>query len=113
MAKFLFVYRNQPMGRVPSPEEMQAELKSWGEWIGKFMATQEVVDGGDGLHETGKVVKAGGVVSDGPFLEAKEILGGYSIIQAASYDRAVQIAQECPVVLHGGSIEIRELAGYN
>lgn len=52
-------------------------------------------------------------MSDGPFLEAKEILGGYSIIQAASYDRAVQIAKECPVVLHGGSIEIRELAGYN
>jgi hypothetical protein len=77
------------------------------------MGSKEIVDGGDGLKETGKVVKGGGIVTDGPLMEAKEILGGYSIIEAASYDRAVAIAHECPSVLFGGSVEIRELAGFN
>ena len=81
----------EPMAKAPSPEEMQGALKMWGDWIGKFMATGEMVDGGDGLKETGKVVRGGGIVSDGPFMEAKEILGGYSIVQVPSYDRAVAI----------------------
>ena len=112
MPKFLFVYRSQPMPKAPSPEEMQAALKMWGDWIGKFMASGEIIDGGDGLKETGKVVRGGGIVTDGPFMEAKEILGGYSIIQVADYGRAIEIAAECPSALFGGSVEIRELAGY-
>lgn len=112
MPKYLLVYRSEPMTKAPSPEEMQSSLKMWGDWIAKFMATGEVVDGGDGLQETGKVVRGGGIVTDGPFMESKEILGGYSIINAVDFDRAVQITHECPMVLVGGSVEIRELAGY-
>ncbi len=112
MPKFLFVYRGRPMPKAPSPEEMQAALKVWGDWIGKFMTSGEILDGGDGLKETGKVVRGAGVVTDGPFMEAKEILGGYSIVQVPGYDRAIAIAAECPAVMFGGNVEIRELAGY-
>ncbi len=113
MAKFLFVYRDPPMPAAPpSPEQIQAALAKWGVWIEKYMKTENIADPGDGLQPTGKVLHAKGTVTDGPFAESKEVLGGYSIINAKSYDEAVKIAKECPCHLEGGSIEIRELAGY-
>lgn len=113
MTKYLFIYRSPPMqGPPPSPQEMQAVLAAWGDWIGKFAQAGHIVDAGDGLKETGRVLKAKGVVTDGPFVEAKEVLGGYSIVQAKDYDEALKVAKECPAAQYG-SIEIRELAGYN
>lgn len=113
MPKYLFVYRNEPMPVAPSPEQMQAALAEWGVWIEKFMKSGNIVDPGDGLKECGKVLrKAGTAVTDGPFVEAKEILGGYSVVQADSYDAAVAIAKECPGAKYG-TLEIRELAGYS
>ena len=111
MPKFLFLYRSAPPTKMPSPEEMQVVLKNWMDWIGKYVASGQMVDGGDGLQHTGKVVK-NGVVSDGPFMEAKEIIGGYSIVSIENYDQAAAIALECPANHEGGSVEIRELAGY-
>lgn len=114
MAKYLFAYRS-PVGgpsKPPSPEEIQAALAQWGAWISKFAATGNVADGGDGLKEEGRVVRPRGVVTDGPFIESKEVLGGYSIILADNFNHAAKIAAECPCVLHGGSVEIREFAGY-
>ena len=72
----------------------------------------------EGLHPPSmgaRISFAGGkpVVTDGPFIEAKEIMGGYSIVQASSLARAAEIAKECPMNHRpGASIEIRELAGY-
>jgi hypothetical protein len=113
MAKFLFVYRDQPdpMRGPPSPEMVQAIMAEWGAWFRKVGAA--IVDGGDGLQPTGRMVRPGGKVSDGPFIEAKEVVGGYSIVQADSYDQAVEYAKICPIVANGGTIEIRELAGFN
>ena len=110
--KFLYLYRNppSPSAKPPSPEEMQAMFAAWTAWKTKF--NQEIIDVGDGLKPGGAVYKAG-VVTDGPFIEAKEIMGGYSIVQTASLARAVEIAKECPMNhIPGASIEIRELAGY-
>ena len=112
MAKFMLIYRDPATPRTPpSPEEMQAFLAMWGEWYGKFGAA--IVDGGDGLKPSGRVLQPGGIVSDGPYVEAKEVIGGYTIVQADAYDGAVAIARECPIARIGGAIEIRELAGYN
>lgn len=113
MAKFLFVYRGplEESTAPPSPEMMQAILQSWGAWFQTIGAA--LVDGGDGLLQTGKLVDAKGVVSDGPFIEAKEIVGGYSVVKADTYDEAVGYAKSCPI-LHqpGWKVEVRELAGF-
>lgn len=112
--KFLFVYRGSQAEAAsfkPSPEQMQALMASWGAWIGKFMQTGQMVDPGDALQMSGKVLRANGVVTDGPFVEAKELLGGYSVIKVDTYEQAVAIAKECPAHRDGNSIEIRELAG--
>lgn len=113
MAKFLFVYRSssESSQEVPSPEQMQGIMAAWGEWFRKV--GDAMVDGGDGLQPTGRIVKPGGVVSDGPFIEAKELVGGYSVVQADSYEQAVEHARSCPIVMEGGTIEVRELAGFN
>ncbi len=113
MAKFLFVYRD-PAGAdmQPSAEDIQAALAQWGAWLGKFAQKGNILDGGDGLKATGRVMRCDGVVSDGPFVESKEVLGGYSIIQAETYEEALEVARECPCLMSGGSIEIREFAGY-
>ncbi|ODU01415.1 MAG: hypothetical protein ABS79_01710 [Planctomycetes bacterium SCN 63-9] len=107
MAKFLFIYRESTESRPrPSPEEMQSLQAAWGAWMQKFSSV--IVPGGDGLKPGGRIVKSG-VVSDGPYVEAKEIIVSFAIIQADDYDAAVTIARECPP---GHTIEIRELAGY-
>jgi hypothetical protein len=115
VAKFLFVYRNSAEQEMapPTPEVMQAVLAAWSQWMEQVAKGGHLIDGGDGLQATGKVVKPGGIVSDGPFIESKDIVGGYSILRADSYEQAVEFARTCPALTHGGTVEIRELAGFN
>lgn len=114
MNKYLFIYRSpnndQASADAPSPEQMQEMLAQWANWKEKF--AKHVIDMGDGLKPEGKVL-ANGKVTDGPFIEAKELLGGYSIVEAESYEEALSVAKACPMVhMPGASIEIRELCGY-
>ena len=112
MPSFLFVYRNQPydMSQV-SPEQMQQSMDRWTKWIGQGFAEGWILDAGDALLPEGRVVSKDQVVTDGPFVETKEVVGGYSVIQAASFDEAVKYAKVCPNVTEGGRVEIRPLAG--
>ena len=107
MPKYLLLFRDSTENRAkPSPEEMQALQQAWYTWMQKFSSA--IVPGGDGLKHTGRLVKAG-LVTDGPYVEAKEIIVSFTIIEAENYDAAVAIAQACPA---GHTIEIREFAGY-
>ena len=107
MAKFLFIYRESTVkGAKPSPEEMQVLQGQWYAWMQKFNAS--ILPGGDGLKPSGRVLKSG-LVTDGPYVEAKELVVSFGIMQADNYDAAVAIARACPP-LH--TIEIREFAGY-
>ncbi len=108
MAKFLFIYRESTVSRAqPSPEEMQALQAGWYTWMQNFSSA--IVPGGDGLKRTGRILKDG-LVTDGPYVEAKEIIVSFGIIHGADdYDAALAIARACPP---GHTIEIRELAGY-
>jgi hypothetical protein len=108
MAKFLFISRHStaPVSQ-PSPEEMQVLGGQWYAWMEKFKAS--ILPGGDGLKPSGRLLKAG-IVTDGPYVEAKEVIASFTIIEAENYDAAVAIARECPGDCN--AIEIRELAGY-
>ncbi len=107
MAKFLFIYRESTESTDrPSPEEMQVLQVAWYRWMQKFGSS--ILPGGDGLKPDGRVLKSG-LVTDGPYVEAKEIIVSFAIIQADDYDAALAIARECPP---GHTIEIREMAGY-
>ncbi len=111
MPKYLLIYRDPAEPKsAPSPEEIQQFLGMWEGWFKKFKG--KIVDPGDGLLPTGRVLQSGGVVADGPYCEAKEVIGGFTVVEGASYDDAVVVARECPVALVGGAVEIREFAGY-
>jgi hypothetical protein len=107
MAKFLFIYRESTeKSAKPSPEEMQALQTAWYGWMQKFGSA--IVPGGDGLKHSGRVLKAG-IVTDGPYVESKEIIVSFAVIQADDYEAALEIARACPP---GHTIEVREMAGY-
>ena len=107
MAKYLFIFRQSTVSPVqPSPEEMQALQTAWYAWMQKFGSA---IVGGDGLKPSGRVLKSG-VVTDGPYVETKEVIASFTIIQTDNYDAAVAIARECPGDCN--VIEIREMGGY-
>jgi hypothetical protein len=112
MAKFLFVYRNskESYGAL-SPEEMQQMLQKWQAWIGDGIRQGWMLDPGDALKKEGRVVNAKKVISDGPFIEVKEMVGGFSIIEAETLDAAAELAKGCPIFIRGGSVEVRPLQG--
>jgi hypothetical protein len=114
MARFLFVYRRgHETANKMTPEEMQRHMQKWHTWIGEGLEKGWIVDGGDALTQEGRVVNAKKVVMDGPFVEAREIVGGFSIVQADTIDAAAELAKGCPALLVGGSVEVRALAGFS
>jgi hypothetical protein len=93
----------------PSAEEIKAIQKRWDDWKGGIAAQGKMANNGSRLPLEGKVLKAGGVVTDGPFVEIREMLGGYIVVKADSLDDAVTLAHGCPAMDMGGSVEIRPL----
>lgn len=96
-----------PSGDRPSPEQMQKMLAAYEEWMTRF--ADRIEDRGTKLESTGRVLTASGV-ADGPFVEAKEVVGGYMILTADSYEEALEVMQAGPMAGGGATFEIRELA---
>lgn len=108
MPKYLCIQRSQPDGKreKPSPAQMQEMYAIFNAWKDKFR--ENIVDMGGRLGG-GKVVTSQGA-TDGPFVEAKEVVGGFMIVSAVSLEEAIQVARECPgVVMPGSSVEVREI----
>jgi hypothetical protein len=111
--KYLFLLRSStdgpPRPAKPSPAEMQAAMEQWNAWKTKFK--DEIVDMGDQLTRVGAVCSST-AITDGPYTEGKEVIGGYMIVATSSLERAIQIAKEGPMTQAPGvTIEIRALAG--
>ncbi len=108
MNEFVFLYRgsaNTQWDR--SPEEMEASMKRWQAWFDELGKEGKLKDWGVPLQRDGKHVAAGGVITDGPFSEGKEAIGGFSIIRANNLAEAAEIAKGCPAFETGGSVEVR------
>jgi|SRR5450432_1490168 len=111
MKDFLFVYRTDySKSTNPSPEEMQASTKRWMDWIGGIAAQNKLADPGNRLFPTGKTLKPGNIIADGPYTELKESIAGYSIVKADSLEEATEMAKGCPGLKVGGNVEIREIS---
>ena len=107
--KYLCIQRSVPggSGEKPSPLQMEEMYAKFNAWREKFK--DNIVDMGGKLGG-GKVVTAEGAL-DGPFVEAKEIAGGFMMVEADSIEEAVQVAQESPgVMMPGSSVEVREIS---
>lgn len=111
MKDFLLIFRSpQHNGPSASPEEMQANMKRWMDWFGSIAAQNKLSNRGNRLVHEGKVVRPGQVITDGPYTEIKESIGGYIVVKAESLQEAAAIASSCPILLEGGNVEVREIA---
>ena len=110
MTKYMCLMRSPPMKREPpSPAQMQQMYASFNAWKEKFK--DNLVDLGSPLLPGGKILTTDGV-KDGPFVEVKEVVGGYMIVQAETFERALDVARESPGLFPGSSIELRAMGGH-
>ena len=111
MPKFMFIYRDpvESMNQKLSPDQMQANLQKWWDWLGQGQEAGWVTSLGDPLTPDGRVVQADKSITDGPYAESKELVGGYSMIQADDFDQACEYAMGCPIYESGGVVEVREI----
>ena len=93
-----------------SPEQTQDLVTRWNDWFETLVGQGKAVEGQPLEPETRLVSGPGGSrVTDGPFPEAKEAIGGYVLLTVGSFDEAVAIAQKHPALAHGLEIEVRQL----
>lgn len=111
MKDFLLVFRTDfnTLPKNSSPEQIQAITKRWMDWTGGIAAQNKLTDRGNSLVPSGKVLRADNVIADGPYTEIKECIIGYSIVKADSIDKAIELANGCPVLAIGGNVEVREI----
>jgi hypothetical protein len=79
------------------------------DWLGGIAARNKLTSKGNRLQSSGRIVKSDAIVTNGPYTDIKESIGGYTIIKADNYDEAVEMAKGCPVLLAGGNVEVREI----
>ena len=98
----------QPGGPVPPPDEMKKIMARFSEWMGG-MTARGMVQGTNGLEITGKVLRGprGAKITDGPYMETKEIVGGYILITANSLEEAIEAARGCPGLDYAMTVEVR------
>jgi hypothetical protein len=110
MSEFIFLYRGGE--RAQSPEQMQQQMQKWMAWMKQLKETGNLKDPGQPLDRAGKVVRAKKSVTDGPFAE-KDIVGGYTLIEAKDLDHAAQLSDGCPIFETGGAVEVRAVMKMN
>ncbi len=112
MAKFMLILHGNPNRfQDVSPEEMQRIIQKYRDWTDKIKTSGRYVVSDKLQDEGGKVltVQKGRLnVVDGPYSEAKEVVGGYFTIRAANYEEAVEFTRDCPHLQYGGRIEVRQ-----
>jgi hypothetical protein len=113
MARFMLLLHDNPgNGADASPEEIQAIIGEYVAWRRGIESSGKLVGGEKLADEGGRDLSlADGElrVVDGPFSEAKEVVGGYFTIEAADYDEAIAIASDCPHLKYGSRIELRQI----
>jgi hypothetical protein len=107
---YMLLFRGTDLRKGLSPEEMQKVSEKWMTWFRRLTEQGKAV-AGQPLERDGKIVSGKDrVVSDGPFAESKEAIGGYFLLDVATMNEAVAIARECPGLPYGIRVEVRPVA---
>ncbi|MFI5263152.1 MAG: YciI family protein [Candidatus Kapaibacterium sp.] len=111
MNEFILIFRHEDGNKVASPDQIQIWMKQTMDWIGGIAAQNKFVLGNGLPFDDAKVVRHKNVVTNGPFGDIKETIGGYIIVKADSVEEAVGFAKGCPVLQgEGNSVEVRKIA---
>jgi len=112
MQDFMFIFRGGSDVIDLSPEERQNHMQKWFQWVEELRA-KNIYVAGEALMPGGKSI--GGkksLITDGPFAESKELVGGFFVVKAASMDAAVEIAKGYPDFIFNGAVEVREVVKF-
>lgn len=115
MKEFVMIFRSESLPEKRfSPDEMQEMMKAWQNWMGGIAAQGKLASSGNRLGGEGRGVKPGNVITNGPFVELKEIISGYIVVTADSIEEAAEMAKGCPMVVGGGGfVEVRDVIQMN
>jgi hypothetical protein len=112
MSQFVYLYRGGEAGR--SPERIEQMMQKWMAWFKQLADEGHIKDRGQPLERIGKLVKGKQkAVTDGPFAEAKDIVGGYTLIEARDLEQAVELSKGCPIFENEGAVEVRPVMKLN
>ncbi|UII23984.1 YciI family protein [Fulvivirga ligni] len=110
MDNFLLLIReNIAEANQLTEEQMQQEIEAYTQWV-ESLGSQCL--GGDPLDNYGKYMTKDSIESDGPFIESKEVITGYILVQAESLEAAVELSKTCPVFQSNGALEVRPIMKY-
>ena len=108
MKEFMLLFRQPSYDySTISPKDMEAIAGKWQSWIKNITDQGNFSAHGQRLATEGKVLRPGGVVTDGPFVEIREQLGGFILVKANNIEEATTLAHGCPALNNNGSVEIR------
>ena len=112
MQKYLYLFRGGDARMAEmSPAEVEAHMDEWRVWMQGLAEKGQLIDGLPLKAEGKQVSKGGTVVTDGPFAEGAEIVGGYLMVNATSLEEATEMSKGCPILdADDGHIEVREIA---
>jgi hypothetical protein len=110
--KFIMLL-HEPVNALPadiSPDQIQAIIQRYVAWRQKIQKNGRKVEGHKLTDGQGRVMRGAGHtrITDGPYAEAREVIGGLFIVEANSYEEVVELSKDCPH-LDFGAIEIREV----
>jgi hypothetical protein len=109
MPDFLYIFRGGGMNK-QSPQELQQQMQKWAAWI-QQLRQEGHFKAGEPLEGGGKVVRGRKkAVTDGPYAEAKDLVGGYLLVEARNLDEATELSRGCPGLDVEGTVEIRPIA---
>src|SRR5262249_42098680 len=112
MTEFTYLFRGRQTSG--SPEQMQKHLEQWIAWMKDLGAKGHIKEQGHPLENTGGFVRGEQkTVNDGPYAEAKDVVGGYMVIEAKDLSNALELAKGCPILDIGGSVEVRPIQKMN
>jgi hypothetical protein len=113
MKNFMLIFRGGSDAVQLSPEESQQQMQKWFEWVGELQS-KGIYTAGEALMPTpGKIVKKGAIITDGPFAESKEMIGGYFIVKAESLEAATELAKASPDLPFDGTVEVRDVVVFD
>lgn len=106
MSEYVFLYRGGQ--RADSAEQSEQIMQKWVTWMGELANKGFMKDRGQPLELEGKVVRGKDkLVTDGPYAEAKDLVGGYTLIEANDLAHAAELSKGCPIFDRGGFVEVR------
>ena len=107
--EFMLVFRYEPsQDYQPTPADLNKMHQQWGTFIGNI-AIQEKLVSTHQLGFEGKQISTNKSVAEGIHISDKQTIGGNMIVRAGSIDEAVELGKDCPILLYGGTVEVRSI----